>query len=201
MLIPCTFPRQGIDKKLISAPDKIKSPSKLWKFPLLRNTPASSCRLAWLSHDLDFMSERVSVKHHPSTVVKGSVRFSRCFWRSSARALMKWTKCEVLYLGRRLMTRGRLSRRHHSQSFIGRFFPIFSSVTTRVRRKNTRSDCDVTMAANLSSPVGLALFFVINSIASACLGALISPARATISSLISPLQLFAFHCSKRWFGW
>lgn len=99
----------------------------------LCNTPASSCRLAWVSHGLDFMSGRVSVEHRQSTVVKGSVRFSCCFWRSSARALMKWTKCEVFYLGRRLMNRGRLSRRHHSQSFIGRFFPTFFSFWSDAR--------------------------------------------------------------------
>lgn len=147
------------------------------------------------------MSERVSVKHHPSTVLKGSVRIFRCFWRSSARALMKWTKCEVFYFGRRLMNCGRLSRRHHLQSFIGRFFPIFSFCNdARATKEHPKwlwchHGC---LFFIMSRP---SVLFVINSIESVCLGALISLARATISSLISPLQLFAFHCSKRWFGW
>lgn len=59
------------------------------------------------------------------------------------------------------MNRGRLSRRHHSQSFIGRFFQFFLFVATRERRRNTRSDCDVTAAAYLSSWLGLAFFSVI----------------------------------------
>lgn len=87
----CTL-RQKINKKLISASDGIKSPSKLWKFPLLRNAvqhfgifmPVGMAQSRSRLH-----VGTCSVEHRQSTVVEGSVRFSRCFWRSSARALMK----------------------------------------------------------------------------------------------------------------